>query len=647
MFLFDGANPDRDSAFDTELLYHEYIHGLSTRLNGGNMFLGQSGAMGEGWGDYFGISMNAEAGDDPDGIYPYSAWSTLDYNDSDNNYYWGIRRYPYTTDMSRSPMTYADADPGQIEYPAGIPVFEWLMGIGADEVHNAGEIWCSMLLECRALLWRELGFAGNERMMQLVVDGMKLMPMNPSYIQVRDAILAADLAGYGGANAPALWGGFARRGLGLSATTVFAGNFSDVGEAFDTPQLMQFSYPDGKPDQLLPGQTTTFAVEIAGLLGNAPRPGTGELSYSVNESALTTVPMTPTGTNTYAAELPPGTCLDEVSWFVSVDSMAGVISDPVTAPVDSSTSIAYWSAIVFGDHDFESQAGWSVGAAGDDATAGLWVRGDPFGTDAQPEDDHSDTGSQCFFTGQGVFGSGSNTAADVDGGTTTLVSPVYDLSGGDAEVSYWRWYSNAEGASPGTDVFVVEISNGGAWTVAETVGPSGAETEGGWIFHKFNVSDIVTPSANVRLRFVASDEGSASVVEAAVDDVRVRRLLCDEPCQNDLGFAGPGNLTLSLCGPPMATGASNDLDITGAPPFAPIFLLLSLSSNPTPFEGGMLVPIPILTVLNFAADGAGEFHVTAPGGNGPLTLYMQAVAPDSSLSFGYAMSNALEVVLAP
>ena len=166
--------------------------------------------------------------------------------------------------------------------------------------------------------------------------------------------------------------------------------------------------------------------------------------------------------------------------------------------------------------------GFTVGAVDDTATTGIWERVDPNGTSAQPEDDHSpNTGTSCYVTGQGAAG-GQPGANDVDGGKTTLFSPVLDLSGfGEPWLGYWRWYSNDAGGGPGEDTFVVDLSNdgGSGWSNVETVGPTGPGTGGGWLFHAFRVSDVLAPTAQMQLRFVASDLGSGSLVEAAIDDL--------------------------------------------------------------------------------------------------------------------------------
>ena len=174
--------------------------------------------------------------------------------------------------------------------------------------------------------------------------------------------------------------------------------------------------------------------------------------------------------------------------------------------------------------DLESDTGFTVGDGDDTATGGVWERADPVGTAAQPEDDHTPgTGTMCFVTGQGVVGGPAGTN-DVDAGKTTLFSPSLDLTGyTEPWIGYWRWYSNNTGNDPGADVFTVDITSdsGQSWSNVETVGPSGVGTTGGWIFHTFRVSDVVTPASVVQLRFVAADLNAASVVEAAIDDLVV------------------------------------------------------------------------------------------------------------------------------
>ena len=86
----------------------------------------------------------------------------------------------------------------------------------AEEVHSLGELWCTTLWDARANLIRKHGFAtGNELILRLVTDGMKLSPPNPNFLEARDAILQADRVQTGGANRDALWSAFAKTRDGI------------------------------------------------------------------------------------------------------------------------------------------------------------------------------------------------------------------------------------------------------------------------------------------------------------------------------------------------------------------------------------------------------------------------------------------------
>jgi len=299
-------------------------------------------------------------------------------------------------------------------------------------------------------------------------------------------------------------------------------------------QTLTFTYPDGKPQFVSPAQPTTFRVQ-AGPGTGTPVPGTGRLYYRLDDGEWSNVVMTVLDTDLYEASLPAAPCFSVYDWYVRADvQQSGTYYDPADAPASSFEVMSATGVSIILDDPFETDQGWSAGAPDDDATGGIWVRVDPVGTyvvgvPVQPEDDHTpDPGTMCFVTGQ-HFG-GSAGASDVDGGKTTLFSPVLDLSeASDAVVSYWRWYSNDQGGAPHADVFVVDISadDGQSWVNAETVGPSGIETSGGWFYHEFRVADFVTPSTAVKIRFVASDYGAASLIEAAVDDFLVSAIVCE------------------------------------------------------------------------------------------------------------------------
>jgi hypothetical protein len=215
----------------------------------------------------------------------------------------------------------------------------------------------------------------------------------------------------------------------------------------------------------------------------------------------------------YESELPAAPCGSVVQYYFEVESLAGVsYRSPAGAPAEVHEAAAFAISTTFAD-DFESDLGWTV-QNGPGLTDGAWDRGVPAGGGdrGDPPVDGDGSGS-CFLT-DNVDGN-----SDVDGGTTTLRSPLFDGSDPETRVSYWRWYSNDFGDNPNSDVMPVEISadGGTTWTTLEAVG----ENAGAWVRAEFRVADFVTPSAQMRVRFGAADLGGGSVVEAGVDGFEV------------------------------------------------------------------------------------------------------------------------------
>jgi hypothetical protein len=249
MFMFTGPEPDRDGGFDVEVVLHEYVHGLTTRLVGGGVGISalQSGGMGEGWSDFYALALLGEPNDDPAGVYPFGAYVAYLFGGNTENYYFGIRRFPYSTDLSKNPLTFKDIDPAQIDFHLGVPVnpANGINPLFANEVHAAGEVWCVALWEARASLIRKHGFvAGNQLILRLVTDGLKLSPVNPNFLQARDAIILADQVNNAGENYSDLWAAFAKRGMGFSARSPDSSTTSGIREAFDLPDALFIINPE-------------------------------------------------------------------------------------------------------------------------------------------------------------------------------------------------------------------------------------------------------------------------------------------------------------------------------------------------------------------------------------------------------------------
>lgn len=199
-------------------------------------------------------------------------------------------------------------------------------------------------------------------------------------------------------------------------------------------------------------------------------------------------------------------------------------------PLDANDSLIFRIEPVALAFNFEdtSAAGWVVNADGtDDAAQGPWTRLDPsgaYGGDAvpvQPADDHTRNPlAKCWATTQPSAGGRPPQLDDVDGGKTTLYSPVMNFTAiAQPIVSYWRWFSNDAGENPGEDAWKAQISsNGGTtWVTVDST----KTTANSWKEIRFAVGGYVTPTATVRMRFVAEDRAGDSIVKAALDDFRV------------------------------------------------------------------------------------------------------------------------------
>ncbi|MBD3219366.1 MAG: hypothetical protein GF310_13925 [candidate division Zixibacteria bacterium] len=300
--------------------------------------------------------------------------------------------------------------------------------------------------------------------------------------------------------------------------TQAANAWNAVGVSTPGPSVT-FAYPNGVPQTLIPGQSTTFEVDVTGFLGGTPVPGSGMLHYRINGGTYTSTSMTETSPNNYEATLPASSCDSIVEFYVSADEQSsGSYNDP--DPSSPHSAIVATSVTTSFEDNFETNQGWTVSGSVSD---GAWERGVPVGGGdrGDPANDFDGSGS-CYLT-DNVDGN-----SDVDGGTTTLISPAFDLSAGDGKFHYARWFNNVAGATPYTDVMEIYISNndGLSWTLVETVGPTGSEVEGSWYEKSFWAGDFVTPTNQMKLRFDASDLGDGSVVEAGVDDVWIRIYEC-------------------------------------------------------------------------------------------------------------------------
>ncbi|TWT39990.1 hypothetical protein RAS1_43810 [Phycisphaerae bacterium RAS1] len=303
------------------------------------------------------------------------------------------------------------------------------------------------------------------------------------------------------------------------------------------PPRLNYNYPGGQPSLLDP-LGATIAVEITASSGNTLDQLSPTLTYNAGGGDVT-VPLQHMGGDLFNANFPSLPCAATVTYYISASTTGGdTVTSPPGAPSGGTFSATVASSINTGFADnMETNTGWSTPAPGDTATSGLWVRVDPVGTTAQPEDDNPDgVGTFCWVTGQGVVGGAAGTA-DVDNGITTLTSPTLDATAGSlAYVVYYRWYSNNLGGAPNADSMPIQISNnnGGSWVLLEDV----TENASAWVRKAWRVSDFVTPTSQISVRFIARDLATASLVEAGVDDVQIIYYNCDAATLGDMNCDG-------------------------------------------------------------------------------------------------------------
>lgn len=345
-FIWTASTPDRDGALDNQVVVHELTHGLTQRLhsNGVGLSTNMAGGINEGWSDFYALSLLSEPADNVNGLYVIGCYIT---NGLTTGCYYGIRRFPVArisvlgpNGLPHNPLTfrYINADCNTLigttttnpnsAFPRG-PI-----GVSiCDQVHNLGEIWSSTLWEVRGFLIDTHGAAeGNRRALQYSTDGMKLAPVSPTFLQERDAIIAAAAAANPG-DVTHVRRGFAVRGMGYYARIINTGS----------------------------GSNNTQVVEDFSVLGNATiasgfsvsdAPGDGDGFPESGEPLTLTVPLTNAstggtltgvsvevvggGTASYGDIAEGQTVTRNIDFTVPVMVPCGVVNYTITFKINSS-----------------------------------------------------------------------------------------------------------------------------------------------------------------------------------------------------------------------------------------------------------------------------------------------------------------------
>ncbi|MCX5641256.1 MAG: FG-GAP-like repeat-containing protein [Planctomycetota bacterium] len=353
------------------------------------------------------------------------------------------------------------------------------------------------------------------------------------------------------------------------------------------PMNITFAYPDGLPTTAAPGMAKSFRVQEA-VAGGTVIANSTRLMWSVDGGAFQSAVLPSVGTNLFQATLPAFQCGQSVRYYVTATIDSGItFSDPTTAPaqtdglsVESGNTTPY-------SNDMEAiTSDWTVINEGG-LTTGGWEVATPIGTTSgiyasAPASDASTIGTKAWVTQNGLAG-GASTTADVDTGTTRLLSPVFDLSTAiNANVTYSRWYFCSDAPPAGStpaevDTLFAEISADGGTTWLRLENVSTYPTPNAWTRVNFSLRGIVPAlTSTMRFRFSISDSPDNSTTEAGIDDFSISAVVCVNPCMGDLDgnhVVNGADLGMLLAG--WGAGGIGDLDGNGAINGADLGLLLA------------------------------------------------------------------------
>ena len=454
-YICDIASPDRDGALDHGAVAFMAMRAMANRLVGGpgtTSCLSNAEAFNVGLADWFALWLTQQSGDvasDARGIGTYLIGQAANGP--------GLRSVPYSTDFGVNGLTYDDIKT-------------------AGTVHEVGEIMASMLWDLNwALIGgsgsipagdnglgggfsfdsnRYTGTGGNNLLMQLVVDALKLTPCSPGFIDFRDEILSADQTLTGGANACSIWHSFAQRGLGFSADQGLSSSKVDGTEAFDVPPAYATC---AQPQYLVSGK-----VFLEG-----PYAGNDTMSTAVNGLIPFESPYSGPPWNYAPADSTTSIPVGAVDWIYlesRPDSGAAAPIDSTVAflledgsLIDTSgsalprlrtgtTDSAY--VVVRHRNHLDAMTRVAVIASGDTLKVDLTTAGAAFGLDPV-----KDLGSGRFglFAGDGdadgdaIVSDFNLWFADTKALATGYIASDYDLDG-DALISDFNlWFANTKG----------------------------------------------------------------------------------------------------------------------------------------------------------------------------------------------------------
>lgn len=459
---------DRDGALDNQIVAHEWGHYISNRLvfDSAGLNTNMAGGLGEGWADFHAMLMTVKSEDSTvasnatfNGVYALAGYATDDY-------YFGIRRVPYSTDFTKDPLTFQHIANG-VPLPGGVPIAFGQDGSANAEVHNTGEVWASMLWECYASLLRDtLGSSArltfNEargRMKKYLVEGYKMTPASPTLLEARDAILAAAYA-TSKIDFQLFAQAFARRGAGTAAVA------PDRYSTTNTPGLVE-SYVIGGALSLtsISLGDSLKSCDSDGMLDNSEA---GKLTITINNNGArklinTVATVTTANPNVVfpvsnQIRIPASNPFEQVSAYlpVALSGATGITQLDFTVSVTDPRLLS--GTPVSSTFSVYGNADTATGSTSDDVEAPIsaWTPMIDVGSGLFSRLQISTTPLNSVWTGPDV-----GSLAD-----RALVSPNLVLGPGAFSFTFKHRYSFESGGSTRYDGAVVELSTdgGSTWT---------------------------------------------------------------------------------------------------------------------------------------------------------------------------------------
>jgi hypothetical protein len=354
-------------------------------------------------------------------------------------------------------------------------------------------------------------------------------------------------------------------------------NYSRIATGFGNhgltaPALSLFTITaPAEPSTIDPDGGDTLDVVITPVTGTAQAGSQKMFVRAGTTGAFTGYEMTNVGGNTWRATFPASSCNATVQYYFEVKNTSGTaVTSPATAPsaVFATTAITPGGEVTQLSENFDSTNGGFVVTGTPAVGSGGWEWAVPNGRGCNAPS----TTSKCFITGKSAS---TGTCNDLDGGTTVLTSPVFDLAGAEAaEANFQTYYLVTTGVT--SDPLVAKVSNdgGATWVTAASY-----NTTGTWTTHTVNLADILPLTSNMQMRFEAADTGTDNLLVCGIDNFSVKTISCG--IQGDLdgdGSVGASDIAFLLLDFGPCAGCQSDLDGSGTVDAGDIAFLLLLFS---------------------------------------------------------------------